>query len=371
MNQQNNRTGEIIRVSYRGIAVNLLLVVFKAIVGLTAHSIAVVLDAVNNLSDALSSIITIVGAKLAGKAADRKHPYGHGRIEYISASIIALLVLLAGLTSMKESFAKLIHPAETKHTIFSIIILVAAVAAKILLGKYYQKKGAELNSDSLSASGTDALFDAVLSFATLIAAVISMTVGWNLEGLLGIVISVFILKAGYEIIKETLNHIIGIRAEDDFTAQIKSCICANPDVHGAYDLILHNYGPEKYFGSVHIEVDDSMTAREIDALSRTIVPQIYQEFGVLLTIGIYATNTHSETAVQIRETVRHVVAQYPEILQMHGFYVEEAARAVSFDIMLDYEIENASDLTGEISAELTERFPDYQFFINIDRDFSE
>lgn len=371
MNQQNNRTGEIIRVSYRGIAVNLLLVVFKAIVGLTAHSIAVVLDAVNNLSDALSSIITIVGAKLAGKAADRKHPYGHGRIEYISASIIALLVLLAGLTSMKESFEKLIHPAETKHTIFSIIILVAAVAAKILLGKYYQKKGAELNSDSLSASGTDALFDAVLSFATLIAAVISMTVGWNLEGLLGIVISVFILKAGYEIIKETLNHIIGIRAEDDFTAQIKSCICANPDVHGAYDLILHNYGPEKYFGSVHIEVDDSMTAREIDALSRTIVPQIYQEFGVLLTIGIYATNTHSETAVQIRETVRHVVAQYPEILQMHGFYVEEAARAVSFDIMLDYEIENASELTGAISAELTERFPDYQFFINIDRDFSE
>ena len=142
-------------------------------------------------------------------------------------------------------------------------------------------------------------------------------------------------------------------------------------MHGAYDLILHNYGPEKYFGSVHIEVDDNLSAREIDALSRSIVPEIYQEFGVLLTIGIYATNTHNDTAVQIRETVRHVVGQYPEILQMHGFYVEEAARAVSFDIMLDYEIENASDITAALSSELTERLPDYQFFINIDRDFSE
>ena len=371
MNQQTNRTREIIRVSFRGIAVNVMLVIFKAIVGLTANSIAVLLDAVNNLSDTLSSVITIIGAKLAGKAADRKHPYGHGRIEYISASIIALLVLLAGIASMKESFGKLLHPAETKHSVFSVIILITATAAKVLLGKYYQRKGAELNSDSLAASGTDALFDAVISFATLISAVIGMTVGWNLEGILGIVISCFILKAGYEIIAETLNHIIGIRAEDDLTAKIKSCICANPAVHGAYDLILHNYGPEKYFGSVHIEVDYGMTAREIDALSRSIVPQVYQEFGVLLTIGIYATNTHSDTALQIRETVRHVVGQYPEILQMHGFYVEEAARAVSFDIMLDYGIENASDLTSEISNALTERFPDYQFFINIDRDFSE
>ena len=282
-----------------------------------------------------------------------------------------MLVLLAGFASLKESIVKLIHPVETKHTIFSIIILVAATAAKILLGKYYQKKGAELNSDSLTASGTDALFDAVISFATLIAAVISMTIGWNLEGVLGIVISFFILKAGYGIISETLNHIIGIRAEDDFTAQIKSCICANPAVHGAYDLILHNYGPEKYFGSVHIEVDDNLTAKEIDALSRSIVPQIYQEFGVLLTIGIYATNTHSDTALQIRETVRHVVGQYPEIMQMHGFYVEEAARAVSFDIMLDYDVDNPADLIASISNEMTERFPEYQFFINIDRDFSE
>lgn len=371
MNQSNSRTGEIVHVSLCGIAVNLVLVILKMIAGLAAHSIAVILDAVNNLSDALSSIITIIGAKLASKAPDRKHPYGHGRIEYVSASLIALLVLIAGFASMKESIAKLIHPVETKHSVLSLTVLAAAIAAKLFLGRFYQKKGKALNSDSLNASGTDALFDAVISAAALISAVISMTLGWNLEGLLGIVISVFIMKAGYSIISETLNHIIGIRADDDFTSQIKACICENPAVHGAYDLILHNYGPDKYFGSVHVELDDGMTAREIDALTRSLVPQIYQDYGVLLTIGVYAANTHNDTAVQIRETVRHIIGQYPEILQMHGFYVEEAARAVSFDILLDYDMDDASELTADISSALTERFPDYQFFISIDRDFNE
>lgn len=371
MQQEESRAESIVRVSYRGIAVNLVLVICKAAVGLHAHSIAVVLDAVNNLSDALSSLITIIGARLAGKAADRKHPYGHGRIEYISASLIAVMIFVAGLTSLKESAEKLIHPVKPEYTAVSLLILAAGVAAKIVLGRYYKKRGSALNSASLTASGTDALFDAVIGAATLISAAVSMTAGKNLEGLLGIVISCFILKAGYDIIRETMNHIIGIRADDALTAQIRRKICENPNVRGAYDLILHNYGPDKYFGTVHIEIDDNMTAREIDALSRSIVPQVYQEFGVLLTIGIYATNTHSESAQQIREAVRHIVSQYPEILQMHGFYAEEAVRAVSFDIMLDYDTEETDTITEEIRRELTERFPEYQFFINIDRDFSD
>lgn len=371
MRHELSRTEEIVRVSYRGIGANLLLVLLKGAVGLAAHSIAVVLDAVNNLSDALSSLITIVGTKMAGKAADRKHPYGHGRIEYVTASLIAVIVLLAGITSLKESVVKLIHPEKPHYTALSLIVLAGGVALKILLGSYYRKKGAAFSSASLSASGVDALFDAVIGLATLISAAFSMSLGWNLEGLLGIVISLFILKAGADIIMETVNHIIGIRADDELTAQIRERICENPNVHGAYDLILHNYGPDKYFGTVHVEVDDNMSAREIDALSRSIVPQIYQEFGVLLTVGIYATNTHTETAQQIRETVRHIVSQYPEILQMHGFYAEEAVRAVSFDIMLDYDTDPPEQITDEIRSELTRRFPDYQFFINIDRDFSD
>ncbi|MBR4200519.1 MAG: cation transporter [Oscillospiraceae bacterium] len=371
MNQETSRTGEIIRVSIRGIAVNLLLVVFKAVIGLAANSIAIVLDAVNNLSDAISSVITIVGTKLAGKAADQEHPYGHGRVEYISATLIAVLVLLAGLASMKESVVKLLRPEETNYTAVSLLVISGALITKILLGRYYKKKGAALHSDSLSASGTDALFDAVISFATLISAIISMTLGWNLEGILGIIISLFIMKAGYDILSDTVSRIIGIREDDALTKQIRECISENPNVQGAYDLILHNYGPEKYFGSVHIEVDDSMTAREIDALSRSIVPEIYQKFGVILTIGIYATNTHSEDALEIRRAVQTAAQKYRTILQVHGFYIDEAARAVSFDIMLDYEIRDPAEITGALNDDLQAQYPDYSFHINIDRDFSE
>ena len=371
MKQEISRTGEIIRVSYRGIAVNLLLVVFKAAVGLAANSIAIVLDAVNNLSDAVSSEITIGGTKLAGKTADKQHPYGHGRVEYISATLIAVLVLLAGLASMKESFTKLLHPEDTNYTAVSLIVITGALVAKIFLGRYYQKKGRALNSDSLTASGTDALFDAVISFATLISAVISLTLGWNLEGILGIVISLFIMKAGYDILSDTVSRIIGIREDDALTRQIRECICANPNVQGAYDLILHNYGPEKYFGSVHIEVDDSMTAREIDALSRSIVPEVYQKFSVILTIGIYAANTHSEAAQEIRRAVQAAAQAHQEILQVHGFYIDETAHAVSFDIMLDYVIRDPAEITGSLRETLHRQYPAYDFHINIDRDFSE
>lgn len=371
MKQESSRSGEIIRVSRRGIAVNIVLVLFKAAVGLAAHSIAVVLDAVNNLTDAVSSLITIIGTKLAGKAADRKHPYGHGRIEYIAASLVALLILAAGLTSLKKSVDKLLHPQELNYSLISVIVIIGALAAKLLLGTYYRKKGAELDSESLTASGTDALFDAVISLATLISAIVSMTAGLNIEGILGIVISVLILKAGLEIITGTVSRIIGVRADDGFTAKIKAAICADPNVRGAYDLILHNYGPETYFGSVHIEVDDNMTAREIDALSRSLSGKIYKAYSVLLTIGIYAANTHNETAVGIRSAVTEITGKYPAVQQVHGFYLEESAQAVSFDILLDYDVSNPEEITDALRRELTERFPDYVFHIHIDRDFSE
>ena len=371
MKQDRSRSGEIIRVSRRGIAVNIVLVLFKAAVGLAAHSIAVVLDAVNNLTDAVSSLITIIGTKLAGKAADRKHPYGHGRIEYIAASFVALLILAAGLTSLKESINKLLHPETLNYTFVSVVVIIGALAAKVLLGTYYRKKGIELNSDSLTASGTDALFDAVISLATLISAVISMTAGVNLEGILGIVISLLILKAGMEIITGTISRIIGTRADDDFTSKIKEVICADPNVRGAYDLILHNYGPETYFGSVHIEVDDNMSAREIDALSRSLAGTIYREYSVLMTFGIYAANTHNEAAVEIRSAVTGITGRFPAIRQVHGFYLEESARIVSFDILLDYDIDNPDTITDSVRQALTERFPGYEFCIHIDRDFSE
>ncbi len=370
MKQGADRTREIVKVSCRGIAVNVALVAFKMLVGFLANSIAVILDAVNNLSDALSSVITIIGTKIAGKAADKKHPYGHGRVEYITSSIIAIIVLVAGVTSLRESIEKIIEPGETNFKVYSVMIIAGAVAAKILLGLYFRKRGKELNSSSLATSGTDALFDAILSTATLISAIVAMAWGVNIEGFLGVGISVFILKAGIEVMREAISNLIGVRIDSALAEQLKEKIVSFEGVHGAYDLILHTYGPEQLIGSVHVELDDDLTAREIDTLTRRITADIYRDFGVILTVGIYATNTSDEISREIREAAKSETERYPQILQMHGFYMEHTQKVVSLDIIVDFGAENPREIADEICARLGERFPDYRFYVNLDRDFS-
>ncbi len=367
---EQDRTKEIVKVSGRGIIANLFLAGFKAAVGLLANSISVTLDAVNNLSDALSSVITIIGTKLAGKAADRKHPYGYGRIEYITASVVAVIVLLAGITSLRESVEKILSPADVHYTAVTLTVLIAGIGVKLLLGTYFKKKGTDLHSGSLTASGADALMDAIISLATLAGAILNLIFGWRLEGILGAVISLFILKAGIEILRDTADHIIGVRAEPELTDSIKARLNEYPEILGAYDLILHSYGPEEAFGSVQVELGENLTVQELDALTRRIVPQIYHEFGVVLTIGVYAANTSDETAKQMKEAVREIIAAHPEILQMHGFYAETDRHIASFDLIFDFKADHPKETVSEIHKLLSAQFPDYQFYIHLDRDFS-
>ena len=366
-----NRTKAIVRVSFRGIIVNLILVAFKAFVGILANSIAVVLDAVNNLSDALSSIITIIGTKIAGKGADKKHPYGHGRVEYITSSIIAIIMLVAGVTALKESIEKIITPAETDFKIYSVIIIAAAVLTKIFLGLYFRKKGKEYRSSSLVTSGTDALFDAILSGATLVSAVIAMIWGYNIEGFLGVGISVFILKAGIEVMREAISELIGVRIDSELAEGIKTKIASFEEIHGAYDLVLHTYGPGQLIGAVHVEVDDDLTARQIDTLTRKIMADVYRQYGVVLTVGIYASNTSDDISKTIRQAAEKKIAEYPQILQMHGFYMEHEAKVVSLDIIIDFKEKEQKGICEKLQTELQTAFPEYRFYINLDRDFSD
>ena len=367
MTTERNR--RIIRTSVIGIAVNVVLVAFKMAVGLIANSISIVLDAVNNLSDALSSVITIVGTKLSAKAPDKKHPYGHGRIEYLTAVAISLIALLAGLTSLKESVIKIFHPEETDYSIASIIVIAAAIAAKLLCGKYVKGMGEKLNSQSLIASGTDAFSDAVLSAGTLITALVGMIWGLNLEGIMGSIISLFIIKAGVEILSDTLNSIIGVRFDSELTEKIKQKINGYDEVKGTYDLTLHSYGPTKIIGTAHIEVDDNMTAREIHKLSRKISAEIMFEFGIILTVGVYASNTSGEFG-KIKRLVEDVVKTHPEILQMHGFYAEANIKYAMFDLVVDFECD-ANEVREAVMSELHEVCPDYIFDIIMDSDYSD
>lgn len=365
-----DRSQRIVRASVIGIAGNLVLVLFKLAVGLVTNSIAVILDAVNNLSDALSSVITIAGAKLSGKRPDKRHPYGHGRVEYLTSVLIAVIVLVAGLTSLKESVEKAINPEETSYTAVSLVIIAFAVAVKLLMGRYVKKVGEELNAGSLIASGSDAFFDAVLSFATLVAAAASMLWDWRIEGVLGVAISIFIIKAGVKMLLDPIHSIIGLRTDAELSEKLKGTVCSFPEVRGAYDLTLHNYGPAQLMGSVHVEVADDMTARRLHYLTRRIAARVYAEYGVILTVGIYASGDSSAELTAIRQSVEALVAERAEILQMHGFYGDDAEKLVMFDLIVDFAAD-ADAVRDEICARLTEEYPAYRFDIVLDSDYSD
>ncbi|MDR0912756.1 MAG: cation diffusion facilitator family transporter [Methanobrevibacter sp.] len=366
----NDRQGKIIQTSIIGIIVNLILVVFKAIIGILVNSIAITLDAVNNLTDALSSIITIIGAKLAGRAPDKNHPYGYGRIEYFSGVIIAVIVLIAGLTALWESFPKIFHPVVASYTTISLVIVAVAVVVKIFLGKYVKNVGLKINSPSLVASGSDALFDSILSLSTLIAAIISIFWHISLEGILGVIISLVIIKASIDMLSDTVNSMMGVRVDHELARKLKDRINSFDLVHGAYDLILHNYGPEEMMGSVHVEVDDNLTAKDIHTLSRDITQTIYKEFGILLSIGVYATNTDNQEHTHIKQDLMNIISDYPEVLQVHGFYIYPDVDVVTFDIIIDFKADRDKVITA-ILGKIKTLYPEYKFYPIFDADFSD
>ena len=366
-----DRDKKIIKTSILGIVVNLILVAFKATVGFIANSIAIILDAVNNLTDALSSIITIIGTKLAGKEPDKKHPYGHGRIEYFASVIIAIIILIAGLTSFKESFEKLLNPETANYSVASLVIVAVAVVVKFVFGKYVKNVGEKINSQSLIASGTDAFMDSILSFSTLVAAIISFIWHISLEGYLGIIISIIIIKSSIEILRESLSILIGDRADPELTNKIKEKINSFKEVEGTYDLTLHSYGPSTIIGSVHIQVDDNMTAKEIHKLSRMIQMSINSEFGIILTIGIYAANTSEGEFSNIKKDLDEIITKYEEIIQLHGFYVDTDTNLISFDLIINFKCDNPKQTRDNVVKEIKEKYPKYNYIAIIDNDYSE
>ncbi len=366
-----DRDKVIIHTSIIGIMTNVFLSAFKAVIGIISNSIAVTLDAVNNLSDAISSIITIVGTKLAGKLPDKKHPLGYGRIEYLSAMIVSGIVLYAGITSAVESIKKIIHPEKPEYKIISLIIIAVAVLVKIILGKYVKKKGEQVNSGSLVASGSDAMFDAVLSGSVLISAIIYMISGLSLEAFVGVIISAFIIKAGIEMMIETLNEIIGIRADKEKTDKIKALLSEDDEVRGAYDLIMYNFGPDTDFASVHLELPDTMKAREIDKLTRRLEKKVYKETGVVLAaVGVYSYNTGNDEAADIQNDVRERVMAHDWAVQFHGFYVDIEAKEMTFDIVMSFDIRPKEGI-DIIYSELKAAYPDYEIQIAPDVDITD
>jgi len=367
-----SREKTIVRTSVIGIIANVFLAAFKAVIGLMSSSIAIIMDAVNNISDAGSSLITIIGTKLAGREPDKKHPFGYGRVEYLSAMVISVIVLYAGVTSLVESVKKIINPDVPDYSTVSLIIVGAAVVVKIVLGRYVKSVGKKVNSASLVNSGEDATLDSVISASTFVAAAIFLIFDISLEAWLGAIISLVIIKSGFEMIKETVSQILGERNDADLAKSIKETVTGFPDVQGAYDLVLNNYGPDTWNGSIHIEVPDTYSADRLDQLIRSIQVKVYEEHHVILTaIGVYSVNTKDAEIIEAYKKVKDLVLSHEYVRQIHGFYMDKEKKTLRFDIVVSFDAEDRRAVYSKVIEAVGKEYPGYELQVAMDTDFSE
>ena len=371
---ETKREKEIIKTSIIGIIGNIILVGFKAFVGLVAGSISIVMDALNNLTDALSSIITIVGTKLSNKRPNKKHPYGYGRIEYITSTLIAFLILFAGGMAIYESIKSIIDYFQNgtmpEFEVYSIIIIAAAIVVKVGIGLYFRHKAKKTDSDALDASGKDALFDSILSTSTLVGMLVAKFFGLYVEGYLGIIIGLFIIKSGIEVLMESLSSMIGDRFDKELVVKIKNDINSIDGVLGSYDLILNSYGHNKNIGSVHIGVKDNITSKEIQEIERNITSLMYSKYNTIITVGVYAENINDEESKKIHDGILKVIKDYQYILQIHGFYVDFQKKLINFDLVISFDDEKPHETIQKIKEEISKNNPDYVVIINYDQDFT-
>jgi cation diffusion facilitator family transporter len=286
--------------------------------------------------------------------------------------IIAIIITYTGYTALIEAIKKIINPEVPNYSNVSLIIVSVAILVKIVLGFYVKKMGKKVNSHSLINSGTDALNDSIISGATLLAAIIFIIFGISLEAWLGVIISILIIKAGFDMLKVTISQILGERVQSELSNAIKETVSSFEGVHGAYDLILNDYGPDTYMGSIHIEVEDTVTASEIDELTRKITKEVYDKHSVILTaIGIYSINTKDEELIKMRKNVSNIVHTFKSVLQMHGFYVNTDEKYISFDIIIDFEDKERENTYKEIHDKIKAEYPEYKVIITLDMDMSD
>ena len=369
----SERETAIVRTSAIGITANVALAAFKAAVGILSNSIAVTLDAVNNLSDAISSIITIVGTKLSNKKADREHPFGHGRIEYITTTVIAAIIMYAGISSLIKSIQDIIDPVTPDYSPLSLVIIAVAVLVKIILGHYVRSVGNRVNSDTLIASGSDALFDATLSTSVLTAALIFIFTKISLEAYVGVVISGFIIKASIELLQGSIKEIIGMRPDAALSTLIYDIVKEDPDAEGVYDLIIHNYGPDRFVGSFHTEVLDTTSAIEIDTMIRRLSTEIYKQTSgkiIIAAIGIYARNTTDNRIVKMRTEVTEMALAHEGVLQVHGFIADIENQFMAFDAVIEFGYDG-KQIVHDIIHEVEAAYPDMNVSVLLDRDTSD
>lgn len=367
-----NRARSIIKTSIISAGVNAALGSVKLFIGTASRSVDITADAVNNLTDALEEGITIAGMAFSQKRPNKKHPLGYGRIEYLGTILIACLIVYAGLTALIESGKKILHPEIPQFTPTALCIIAGSIAVKLVLALWTKKQARRLDAKALAVSGQEAINDVLVAASTLVSALLNTYAHVNISSYLGLAISIIILKSGLEMLWDAVSIALGERTPPALSRAVKQTIAEVPGVLGVFDLILTAYGAETVIGSVHIEVSDTISVNALTKIEHDIVKRVREKHHIVLTgISVYARNTKSATARRAYESVKTIVSTYPQIRDMHGFYLDPERCEINFDLVPEFSTTDPEAVVSAIKANITEALPDFHVEIVLDRDVSD
>lgn len=376
----NNTSDSAVREKYGvlggfvGIVMNIILAIAKLIIGTFSGSISITADAVNNFSDAGSSIITLIGFKMASKPADPSHPYGHGRIEYISGLIVAFIVLIFGIELMKSSVERIINPVEITYSIWAIIVLILSIAGKIWLGLFNRKLGKAINSTAMTAVFTDCISDSGATAVTIVSMLLAHFAKINVDGILGAIVAVIIIIAGINIIRDTLDPLLGQAPDKELVDNIEKTVLSYDKVVGLHDLIIHNYGSTKIFGSVHVEVPANENVLVVHEIMDNIELEIKSKYGVEIVAHTDPIETDNELVNKNKEELLKVINSIDNRLTVHDFRLVSGPTHTNliFDVVLPYEIKmSEEEIKSIICKKVKENKPEFNCVITVDRNYSD
>lgn len=355
-----------------GIISNSILCVFKIGAGIIFNSIAILADGINNLTDASSSLFTLIGFKLSNRKADEKHPYGHGRTEYLTGLVISVFVLLIGILLLKNSIEKTINPEELDYSIISIVVLVVAIGAKLWQSSFNISIGKLINSNALIATGTDSRNDVISTSAVLLSTLLGKFCNINVDGPIGIVVSAFIIYSGIGLIKETISPILGQAPDQELVNEIAKLVLEGKYVLGIHDLIVHDYGPGRLFASCHAEVDCAIDIFVIHDEIDNIEKLIGDKLNVLMTIHMDPVNPRDEEIIKLKEIINTIVESVDGVESFHDVRVVPGPTHtnVVFDVVMEYDCKYSDDeIVEEIKQELKKIDVKYNAVITVDKKF--
>ena len=365
----NTREGIIVTTSGMGILVNLLIAVTKIVVGLISSSIAIISEGANNAGDALSSVMALIGAKLAKKHPDEKHPFGYGRIEYLCGLVIAVVILVTGIELLIGSAKRIFHP-ETLHISYIALVLVALSAAvKFFLGNYTVRMGRKVGSTALEAVGTDCKTDCFASIITIVSALIFLVFKWNVDAYAGVITSLLLIKAGVEALRETLSEILGRPGDKELAAKLYKEIRSTDGILAAVDMMLHNYGPEAWSGSVNVEIDHKKTVGEIYQFLHELQLRIMHEYHVTMVFGVYAVDYDGEYMKELRKTIAGFIRKQEHVKSFHAVYIDQRSDTIYCDFIVDYELKNWEELKKEFEQYMAEKYTGKEVVLTIETEF--